>query len=155
MLCCRCLGLLKQASVILTTILNNTIYQIKTGHGSSAKTYMINTLYGILGVGQGSCAAPAIWSAILDTILWSVATKNKAFQMTNPTGKQTERLGDAYVDNTALMATSQQPTFTTQTQELAATTCMQAIAQNFERKLFTTGGALVFNKCFWYLISWK
>ena len=34
-------------------------------------------------------------------------------------------------------------------------THMQDIAQDFERKLFTTGGALALNKCFWYLISWK
>ena len=32
---------------------------------------------------------------------------------------------------------------------------MQHIAQDFERKLFTTGGALALHKFFWYLISWK
>ena len=40
-------------------------------------------------------------------------------------------------------------------QEQYMCTHMQEIAQDFERKLFTTGGALALNKCFWYLISWK
>ena len=31
---------------------------------------------------------------------------------------------------------------------------MQHIIQDFEQKMFTTGGALALNKCFWYLISW-
>ena len=114
---------------------------------------MTTTLHRILEVGQGSCTAPAIWLATLDIMLWSVATKYKALQMTSPTGKQTERLGDAYVDDTALMATSQQPTQATQTQELGVTTHMQAIAQDFKQKLFTIEGALALNKRFWYLIN--
>ena len=60
MLCCRRLGLPKSAAKILTIILNNTIYKIKTGHGISAKQYQSDALRRILGVGQGSCAAPAI-----------------------------------------------------------------------------------------------
>ena len=32
---------------------------------------------------------------------------------------------------------------------------MEEISQNFERKLFSTGGSLNLKKCFWYLISWR
>ena len=32
---------------------------------------------------------------------------------------------------------------------------MEEISQNFERKLFSTGGSLNLQKCFWYLISWR
>ena len=32
---------------------------------------------------------------------------------------------------------------------------MESIAQDFERKLFSTGGRLNLRKCFWYLISWR
>ena len=134
---------------MLTIILNNTIYKIKTGHGISAKQYQFDELRRILGVDQGSCAAPAIWTAVLDTILWSVAETYVAFQMTSPTGKYTERLGDAFVDDTALMTNMQPATQTPQdipAQEIAITTHMQHIAQDFERKLFTTGGALALNQ---------
>ena len=43
----------------------------------------------------------------------------------------------------------------TSIKEINMCTHIQLIAQDFERKLFTTGGALALNKCFWYLISWK
>lgn len=158
MLCCRRLGLPKNAAQMLTNILNNTVYRIKTGQGLSAREYMSSALRRILGVGQGSCAAPAIWTAILDTILWSVVSKYSAFAVESPTGKRTERLGDAYVDDTALMANyepSMDAPNQTNKQEQYMCTHMQDIAQDFERKLFTTGGALALNKCFWYLISWK
>ena len=68
---------------------------------------MSNALYRILGVGEGSCIAPAIWTAVLDTILWLDAKNYTAFNIEIPTGKQTERLGDAYVDNIVLMANHQ------------------------------------------------
>ena len=29
------------------------------------------------------------------------------------------------------------------------------IAQDFEKKLFSTGGELALHKCYWYLIDWK
>ena len=29
------------------------------------------------------------------------------------------------------------------------------IAQDFEKKLFCTGGELALHKCYWYLIDWK
>ena len=73
---------------MLTIILNNTVYLIKTGEGLSAREYMSNALRRILGVGQGSCAAPAIWTVVLDTKLWSVANKYTAFNIKSPTGKK-------------------------------------------------------------------
>ena len=51
MLCCRRLGLPKNAAKMLTLILNNTIYKTKTGHGVAAQTYMSTALRRILGVG--------------------------------------------------------------------------------------------------------
>ena len=57
--CCR-MGLPRMAAKMLTTILKNTIYKLKTGHGLSARTYMSNALRQILGAGQGSCASPSI-----------------------------------------------------------------------------------------------
>ena len=59
-LSCRRWGVPKKAEKIITMVLNNTIYRIRTGHGISARTYQSNELRRILGVGQGSCAAPDI-----------------------------------------------------------------------------------------------
>ena len=103
MINCRRLALPKSAAKMLTIILNNTIYRIKTGHGLSARTYQSTALRRILGTGQGSCASPSIWVAVLDPILWSIATKYVCFDIKPPAGEQISRLGDAYVDDTALM----------------------------------------------------
>ena len=155
MLNCRRLGLPRTAAIMLTTILNNTIYQLKTGHGLSARTYMSNALRRILGTGQGSCASPSIWVVVLDPVLWSIATKYVCFKLTTPDGAGIDRIGDTYVDDTTLMCLSQNPRFSHKQTATKLSKHMGAIAQDFERKLFSTGGSLSLPKCFWYLISWQ
>ena len=108
MLCCRRLGLPKSAAKMLATVLNNTVFYLRTGHGISARTYCTNSIRRILGSGQGSGASPCIWTAILDTILWSVAQKYTCLRITSPTGIITDKVGDPYVDDTALMYTDQE-----------------------------------------------
>ena len=68
MISCHILGLPKKVGEMITTILKNTAYLIKTGHGTAARKYQTTTLYRILGVGQGTGSAPCIWTTILDTI---------------------------------------------------------------------------------------
>ena len=106
--CCRRIGLPKSAARMLATVLNNTVYCLRTGHGESARTYYSDQTRRILGTGQGSGASPCIWSAILDTILWSIAQKYMLFKLNGPTGKTISKLGDAYVDDTALMYVAQE-----------------------------------------------
>ena len=68
-LSCRRWGVPKKTATRITTVLNNTIYRIRTGHEISARTYQSDELRRILRVGQGSCAAPGILMAVLDPIL--------------------------------------------------------------------------------------
>ena len=75
MICCQRMGLPKSSACMITTILQKTIYKLKTGHGTSAHVYMSNQIRRILGTGQGSGASPCIWILVLDTILRSVAKK--------------------------------------------------------------------------------
>ena len=105
MIACRRLGIPKSAAVMITTVLNNMIYRLRTGHGLSARTYMSNKIRRILGVGQGRCASPAIWMAVLDPILWSIAQKFHGFQVETPSGKRIRRIGDGYVDDMTLTTT--------------------------------------------------
>ena len=73
MICCRRMDLSKSSAQMLRIILQNTIYKLRTGHGTSAKVYMSNQIRRILGTGQGSVESPYIWALVLDIILWSVA----------------------------------------------------------------------------------
>ena len=155
MLCCRRLGLPKSAAKMLTIILNNTVYFFRTGHGVSARSYCSNQIRRILGTGQGSGASPCIWTAILDTILWSLAQKHTCYRLQSPSGKIIDRVGDAYVDDTALMYVAQRLPDGTYEKEFAVSSAIETIAQDFERKLFSTGGELALHKCYWFLIAWK
>ena len=109
-LSCRRWGVPKKVAKMITTVLNNTIYKIRTGHRISARTYQSNEVRRILGVRQGSCAAPGIWMAVLDQVLWSIANKFACFKMESPSGKAITRIRDEYVDNAVFQATLNNPT---------------------------------------------
>ena len=64
MINCRRLGLPRLAEKMLTTILNNNIYKIRTDHGILPPIYQTNALRPILGTGQGSYASPYIWVTV-------------------------------------------------------------------------------------------
>ena len=155
LLCCRRMGLPKTAAQMMGEILQNTIYKLKTGHGISDRTYFSNSLRRILGSGQGSGASPCIWTLVLDPILSSVSKKFKCLEILTPSKKTINRIGDAFVDDTALFLTL---TLSEDENEITPeyiATKLQEIAQDFERKLYSTGGSLSLPKCFWYLIHWK
>ena len=59
------------------------------------------------------------------------------------------------MEDTSLMATSDSPATNSTLAEVKLTAHMEKIAQDFERKLFSTGGRLNLKKFFWYLISWR
>ena len=155
MLCCRRLGLPALAAKMLATILNNTIFYLRTGHGVSARTYCSDSVRRIIGTGQGSGAFPYIWAAIFDTILWSIAQKHTGYKMKSPSGKKVSELGDVYVDDTALMHVAQIDTDMKQEGREEVIIQKNKMAQDFEKNLFSTGGELALHKCYWSLIDWR
>ena len=69
-------------------------------------------------------------------------------------GKIAEKLGDTYVDDTALMYASQSDmNGNNKENSKEVTEQITRIAQDFEKKLFCTGGELALHKCYWYLID--
>jgi hypothetical protein len=67
--------------------------------------------------------------------------------------------GDAFVDDTGLGCTvtlpsSADPNLVRRITPTAAFQ-LQDLAQKWERLLFSTGGALNLQKCFWFLLSWQ
>ena len=155
MINCRHLGLPRLVAKMLTIILNNAIYKIRTGHGILTQTYQTNDRRCILDTGQGSCASLSIWFAVLNPMLLSMAVKYTCFEVKSPSGRHISRIGDAYVDDISMMKTSDSLATNNQQPFIQTTVEMEEIAQNFERKLFSTGGSLNLKKCFWYLISYR
>ena len=81
--------------------------------------------------------------------------KFKCLEILTHSKKTINRIGDAFVDDTALFLIL---TLSEDNEEITPSyiaTKLQEIAQDFERKLYSTGGSLSLPKCFWYLIHWK
>ena len=77
-----------------------------------------------------------------------MAVKYSCFELETPSGKKISRIGDAYVDDTSLLKTSNSPATNDNAPLGTITKEMEEISQNFERKLYSTGGALNLKKCF-------
>ena len=81
-----------------------------------------------------------------------MAQKHSCFHIKGPTGRETKQLGDTYDENTSLYYTA--PGNQQKVTNARISDNMADTAQDFERKLFSTGGELALKKCFWYLIHW-
>jgi hypothetical protein len=148
------MGLPTTAAQMMGNVLQQTRYKLKTGHGISEEVYFSTIQRRILGSGQGSGASPCIWTLVLDPILSSVSEKYDCFHIITPTKKSINRIGDVFVDDTALfLILSHLEDSKNITPDYIASK-MEEIAQDFERKLHSTGGGLSLQKCFWYLIHW-
>lgn len=149
-LCCIRLGLSKKAAIFMLKLLNQAQYFVRTIFGIDKQHYS-NLLLIIYGVLQGSGSAPAIWLAV--SILL-INTYNKEFLkggISNPTKESTfSKVLDAFVDDTDLWDVILKP--------VSVSTMEKRINDraNFWNSLLSfTGGQLNYEKCFWYMISWK
>ena len=71
------------------------------------------------------------------------------FRSSNPQGISVHnRIGEAYVDNTELWLTIPDMDI------VQLTSKMQKIAQHWEQLLYTSGGALALEKCFFVALEW-
>jgi hypothetical protein len=66
----------------------------------------------------------------------------------------TKSKGYAFVDDTGLGCTSHNQESTPQEHKKLIED-LQKLAQEWEQLLFSTGGALNLQKCFWFLLTWK
>ena len=104
---------------------------------SNADDWVLRTL-------QGSGASPCLWLAITCVLLRALQKQSPVIAFNNPQGTLTcNCIGEAYVDNTELWLTMPDRDITQLAQE------MQKIAQHWEQLLYTTGGALALEKCFY------
>ncbi len=63
-------------------------------------------------------------------------------------------MAKAFVDDTGL-GTNDTTNTTLLTEDQALVSNLNSLAQEWERLLFSTGGALNLQKCFWFLLSWR
>jgi hypothetical protein len=144
------LGMPPTVATSMLAIIKGIKFHIQTTHGISPGIFKSALAALILGVLQGSGAAPCIWLSICCVLLHVLSPHTTEFQATCPQNYQTSKHpGEAFVDDTDLWLTSTNPSSSP-----ILIPSMQKVAQLWERLLFASGGALAIQKCFYYLIDW-
>ena len=150
LLCCQHFGLPSVAADFLNQFLSQAEYHVRTCYGTSEEFYN-NYVQAIFGVLQGSGSAPSIWLAMSLILIRSYKNKFTTTSIPNPTGDiLLQKIIDAFVDDSDLWDILPYP--------VSTDVLLQRLhqrAQYWQSLIFTTGGKLNFNKCFWYLIQWN
>jgi hypothetical protein len=107
---------------------------------------------------------PFLWLLCFILIVQSLQPSTPRLHHTSVNNSiKISHLGESFVDDTSLGCTHSTPEDPIRTlgegnasQELTITVRqLQQLAQEWERLLFSTGGALNLNKSFWFAMTWK
>jgi len=104
----------------------------------------------IAGIGQGNGTGPQIWAAVSSPLFDILRSEGFIALLIGAISGQSRKLaGFAFVDDTDLIVTDSADSV------FAVVQKMQDSVATWEALLSATGGALVPEKCFWYLISFE
>jgi hypothetical protein len=151
---CQRLGMPSVVEHLHNEILLHLRYNIKTGFGTSSDMYGAKPSNPTQGQGQGSGNAPSCWGAV-STPMWSALRALCAHSFKAHTADYSYNVdiqGEAFVDDATNLLND---IGKTPMDEATLVNALQTLAQMWERLLFSTGGALKPQKCFWYAITWQ
>jgi len=128
---------------------------VKTAHGISETFYKAMKDLILFGMGQGSGPSPAVWLSLVVCLLaglsaialWSMTFADPWEDIFD------ERNVDSYVDDTAVGVNDAMDEDPSSIDDIVA--ALQDTSQKWERLLYSSGGALELQKCFWYLVYWE
>ena len=97
------LGMPQSATKSMLATIKGMRFFIRTAHGISPSIYTSTVVALILGVLQGSGAAPCIWLSLSCILLQALHTHTTGFQALCPRNNRTSHCpGEAFVDDTDL-----------------------------------------------------
>lgn len=138
----------------------HTFHRIKTMYGVSNAQYQNTLEFFLFGPGQGSTIGPLLWLICFLLIVRSLSLQTPKMNIKSVDQKTKVSLrGDAFVDDAGLGCTLDLPVaaddhLVCRTTPLVVV-ALQELAQQWERLLFSTGGDLNPQNCFWFLLSWQ
>lgn len=156
------LGIPKTVAACIGDLWDNVVHLIKTVYGISSVTYTSSSKKPLYGPGQGSTCGPIFWLLCYWVIVSSLDPSITAAKFISVCKDIiVEITGVSFVDDSSLAVTTDyqyDPTLTDavnkwkEVEHLANR--LAALGQHWERLLFSTGGAINFQKSHWYLIQW-
>jgi hypothetical protein len=178
LLAMRWLGVPETLAKSVALTWSGTSHSIKTYFGISQATYSNTKQTPLFGPGQGSTTGPTLWqvsfvlledsatAAGLDISSSEEEDKEAAVQrlplVSSDGSTQIDNGGEAFVDDANLVSSSsvlQHPHEVSMVDQKiqceSAVRNLQVYAQQWERALFSTGGAINISKSFWFVFNWK
>jgi len=156
------LGLPRSVAACIGELWDNVVHLIKTIYGISLVSYGSTDLQPLYGPGQGSTCGPLFWLLCYWVIVKSLDPKISAAKFVSICRNIIiEIIGASFVDDSSLCVTSEyiyDPNLTEDTNRNRETNHLVSrlaqLSQHWEQLLFTTGGAIYFQKSHWYLMTW-
>jgi len=147
---CRLGATISSVQSMLATI-HGMNHHIRTAFGDSIQAAGRHTWKTpIAGIGQGNGAGPSIWAAVSSPMFDVMRQDGFYALLTGAISKLQRKIsGFAFVDDTDLCVTHSSDEGTQVVQQM-----QKAVAQ-WDGLLWASGGALVPEKCFWYLIDFE
>jgi len=156
------LGLPSSVASCIGELWDNVVHLIKTIYGISPISYGSTAAQPLYGPGQGSTCGPLFWLVcywVIATSLDPAITAAKFISVCREV--IIEITGVSFVNDSSLSVTSEyvlNPALTeTENPNREVEHLIQRLSilsQHWERLLFTTGGAINFQKRHWYVMSW-
>lgn len=145
---CR-LGVPHKVALCMFRVLQGMAHTVRTGFGDSELTYSSNSHDPFQGVGQGNGAGPAIWAAVSAPLFRYMDSRQKGVSFVSPlSGEKFSVSCLAFVDDTDLIAGAGSVALDEDIRGLT-----QEQLQQWERILRVTGGALVPEKSFFWMMN--
>jgi len=156
------LGIPKSIVRCIGELWDNVVHMIKTIYGISSVSYGSTKRKPLYGPGQGSTCGPIFWLLCYWVIVTSLDPSITAAKFISVCKDIiVEITGVSFVDDSSLAVTSDyiyDPNITDAANKWleveSLVNRLSALGQHWEKLLFSTGGAINFQKSHWYLMSW-
>lgn len=157
------LGLPPLAAQTVSKTWLQAVHHIRTKYGISATTYANSLERMLFGPGQGSTIGPFLWLLLFTLIVTSLLPTTPQTNLASVNGAiSVSDVGEAFVDDSRVGCTSSHEYDSSKSLSENASTSRESairnlhiLAQQWEKLLFATGGAISLDKSFWYCLSWK
>jgi hypothetical protein len=152
-------GVSSTAAQMQETTLKRMCFRICTAVGDSSNFYSHSTTTPVHGIGQGSCASPAIWLLISSILMDCLSKLGNGLAMkdvmeTKFSMESLRQWIDGFVDDTSL--------FTNIALSLGNTNDIVELTRILREDMIawkdlleTSRGKLEVKKCFYYILNWK